>query len=76
MERNFGLMEVSAKLGHGIKEAFNRLISEVYKFHTMELMQQPDDIMADDRKYSQFRHEGQQGSIILNPNMHKYDRED
>jgi len=27
MSRNFGLMEVSAKMGHGVKEAFNRLVS-------------------------------------------------
>ena len=31
MEHNFGLIEVSAKLGHGVKEAFNRLIAEVYR---------------------------------------------
>ena len=32
MINNFGLMEVSAKTGFGIKEAFNRLVSEIYKF--------------------------------------------
>ena len=32
MARNFGLMEVSAKTGSGVKEAFNRLVSEIYKF--------------------------------------------
>ena len=32
ISNNFGLMEVSAKTGYGIKEAFSRLISEIYKF--------------------------------------------
>ena len=32
MERNFGLMEVSAKTGSGVKQAFNRLVQEIYKF--------------------------------------------
>jgi len=36
MSRNFGLMEVSAKMGHGVKEAFNRLVSEIYKFSRLE----------------------------------------
>ena len=29
-KNNFGLMEVSAKTGNGVKEAFARLITEVY----------------------------------------------
>ena len=37
IERNFGLVEVSAKTGFGINEAFSRLVSEVYKFQTLEL---------------------------------------
>ena len=36
MERDFGLMEVSAKHGSGIKEAFNRMISEIYRFQMLE----------------------------------------
>ena len=28
--KNFGFMEVSAKTGHGVKDAFDRLITEVY----------------------------------------------
>lgn len=32
MERNFGLMEVSAKTGNGVRQAFTRLISEIYTF--------------------------------------------
>ena len=28
--KNFGFMEVSAKTGSGVKEAFDRLITEVY----------------------------------------------
>ena len=36
IERNFGLVEVSAKTGFGVNEAFNRLITEVYKFQTLE----------------------------------------
>ena len=31
MEKNFGMMEVSAKTGQGVKEAFTRLIFEVYR---------------------------------------------
>ncbi len=30
-EKNFGLMEVSAKTGFGVKEAFSRLIVEVFR---------------------------------------------
>mmetsp|Transcript_31611 Transcript_31611/g.22895 ORF Transcript_31611/g.22895 Transcript_31611/m.22895 type:complete len:137 (-) Transcript_31611:29-439(-) len=37
MKRNFGLMEVSAKSGNGVKEAFNRLVSEIYKFQMLEI---------------------------------------
>ena len=29
-KNNFGLMEVSAKTGHGVKEAFSRLIKEIH----------------------------------------------
>ena len=29
-KNNFGFMEVSAKTGNGVKEAFGRLITEVY----------------------------------------------
>ena len=36
MEHNFGLMEVSAKLGHGVKEAFVRLIAEIYRSMEIE----------------------------------------
>ena len=36
-EHNFGLMEVSAKLGVGVKEAFNRLIAEIYRQMEREL---------------------------------------
>ncbi len=36
MEHDFGLMEVSAKHGTGIKEAFNRMIAEIYKMHTCD----------------------------------------
>jgi len=32
IERNFGFIEVSAKTGSGVKEAFNRLVSEIFKF--------------------------------------------
>ena len=37
MEKNFGLMEVSAKTGQGVKEAFTRLIYEVYRVYEEEL---------------------------------------
>ena len=30
-QNNFGLIEVSAKTGIGVKEAFGRLINEVYR---------------------------------------------
>ena len=30
-KNNFGLMEVSAKTGSGVKEAFSRLITEVHR---------------------------------------------
>lgn len=32
MERNFGFVEVSAKTGSSVKEAFSRLVMEIYKF--------------------------------------------
>ena len=40
MEHNFGLIEVSAKLGHGVKEAFNRMIAEIYKSMEAEMMEE------------------------------------
>ena len=36
IERNFAYMEVSAKTGHGVKEAFDRLVGEVYRLHQLE----------------------------------------
>ena len=36
MANNFGLMEVSAKLGLGIQSAFTRLVSMIYKSVKME----------------------------------------
>ena len=30
-KNNFGLMEVSAKTGHGVKDAFGRLIMEIHR---------------------------------------------
>ena len=40
MEHNFGLIEVSAKLGHGVKEAFNRMIAEVYKSMEQDMIEE------------------------------------
>ena len=40
MDHNFGLMEVSAKLGHGVKEAFNRLVAEVYRSMQDEIFEE------------------------------------
>ena len=31
-DNNFGFVEVSAKTGNGVKEAFSRLVMEIYKF--------------------------------------------
>ena len=33
---NFGYCEVSAKTGYGVQEAFSRLVTEIYKFQTLE----------------------------------------
>ena len=42
-QNNFGLMEVSAKTGSGVKEAFGRLITEVYhQLRDEELENDPD----------------------------------
>ena len=30
IDKNFGFMEVSAKMGQGAKEAINRLVTEIY----------------------------------------------
>ena len=76
MEHDFGLMEVSAKHGTGIKEAFNRMISEIYRFQKFELGLDdeitaanglPKDSLADLRSNL--------NSIVLNPNMHFYPKE-
>jgi len=40
---NFGLMEVSAKNGSGVKEAFSRLVTEVYKQILEELAEDAID---------------------------------
>ena len=42
MEHNFGLIEVSAKLGHGVKEAFSRMIAEVYKSMEQDMIEEMD----------------------------------
>ena len=34
MKRNFGFMEVSAKMGIGAKESLGRLVSEIYNLTT------------------------------------------
>ena len=69
-------MEVSAKHGTGIKEAFNRIISEIYRFQTMD-QGADDDITAANgiRKGSLSDLRSNLNSIILNPNMHFYPKE-
>ena len=59
MEHNFGLMEVSARLGHGVKEAFNRLIAEVYR--SMEYEGLTEMVTTDQYE----RPDVHQGSLIL-----------
>ena len=39
MQKNFGFMEVSAKTGFGVRQAFDSIISEVYK---LQMMSQTD----------------------------------
>ena len=76
MEHDFGLMEVSAKHGSGIKEAFNRMIAEVYKFQTLELGADDEITVAGGmRKQSVADLRANLSSIILNPNMHYYKEE-
>ena len=70
MEHDFGLMEVSAKHGTGIKEAFNRMIAEIYKFHTCE--GSDDDITESMGKEALRDLRQNVSSIVLNPNMHFY----
>ena len=65
MEHNFGLMEVSAKLGHGVKEAFNRLVAEVYRSMEIEGL---TEVMSDN--YGRGRDEVHQGSLILDSQKH------
>ena len=65
MEHNFGLMEVSAKLGHGVKEAFNRLVAEVYRSMEIEGL---TEVMSDN--YGRDRPEVHQGSLILDSQKH------
>ena len=75
MERDFGLMEVSAKHGSGIKEAFNRMIAEVYKFQTLELGAEDEISVVGGRKQSLIDMRANLNSIVLNPNMHYYNQE-
>ena len=64
MEHNFGLMEVSAKLGHGVKEAFNRLVAEVYR--SMQ-----DEIIEDNGQETHLHQRSlNSGSLILDPANH------
>ena len=75
MERDFGLMEVSAKHGSGIKEAFNRMISEVYRFQMLDAGGEDEIITAGGismRKQSIENLRQNTSSIVLNPNMHYY----
>ena len=57
-------MEVSAKLGHGIKEAFSRLISEVYRSMEMEGL---TDVTTDQNRD---RREAHTGSVFLDSKRH------
>ena len=65
MEHNFGLMEVSAKLGHGVKEAFNRMVAEIYRSMEMEGL---TEVYAESPNFD--RAEVHQGSIILDSQKH------
>ena len=65
MEHNFGLMEVSAKLGHGVKEAFNRLVAEVHRSMAIEGI---TEVMSDN--YGGERPEVHQGSLVLDSGKH------
>ena len=65
MEHNFGLMEVSAKLGHGVKEAFNRLIAEVYRSMEDEITETNS---PNDHQFQ--RSDVNSGSLILDPTNH------
>ena len=67
MEHNFGLMEVSAKLGHGVKEAFNRLVAEIYRSMQDEIM---EDNSPEGQGQQFLRSDVNSGSLILDPVNH------
>ena len=44
-ENNFGFMEVSAKSGSGVKEAFQRLVIEIYRQISEEIAEEDPDTL-------------------------------
>lgn len=73
MARNFGLMEVSAKTGSGVKEAFNRLVSEIYKFQTLETAIEEQKVKptpAGTGMVSSTRTKSSNRSSVLDPALH------
>ena len=76
-KNNFGLMEVSAKTGNGVKEAFARLITEVYHQLVGEENEAEQfdtgDVGDKKSKYATSltgRDEVHKGSIVLSRGMH------
>ena len=82
MKNNFGLMEVSARHGLGINEAFNLLVSQIYK-SVMDEMQEIDEegagggVQTHGRaaesnalRRSMVRTQATSDSVILQPSRH------
>jgi hypothetical protein len=71
IDHNFGFVEVSAKTGNGVKDALNRLVTEIYKFQMLEFSSEDRSNIkraANDSTYCASDLHKQ--SIILDPSLH------
>jgi len=74
-ENNFGFMEVSAKSGSGVKEAFHRLVIEIYRQIYEKLTEEDPDapkmvIGGPHSSSLSGRNEILRGSLVLDEKLH------
>ena len=69
-KNNFGLMEVSAKSGSGVKEAFGRLIYEIYSQIESENDPEKPQVQASERIGVISREEIHKNSLVLDAGLH------
>ncbi len=71
IEKNFGFLEVSAKTGNGVKDAFNRLVAEIYKFQMLEFsLEDTTNVKRAANDSTCCISDLHKQSIILDPSLH------